>query len=144
MKKNVKKDKKFEKVAIYQWRVKQSIGRASFLSYLRINSGVATFQAAANDTENDILFRGVNRRKNRSSRPSAWIFYRRVNSEMTGFIVWKFVENCAKWRVDIFYLVRTSFRQSGALIVVPQWAPPGRFSRNFYLTDGRNSLFGNV
>lgn len=65
--KNVKKDKEFEKVAIYQWRIKQSIGWASFLSYLRINSGAETLRAAANDTENDILFRGVNRRKNRSS-----------------------------------------------------------------------------
>lgn len=66
MKRDIKNDKELEKIAIYQWRVKHSIGWASFLSYLRINSGVA-FRLAANDTENDILFRRVNRRKNRSS-----------------------------------------------------------------------------
>lgn len=45
----------------------QTVDRSGvILSYLRINSGIE-LRSAANDTENDILFRRVNRRKNRSS-----------------------------------------------------------------------------
>lgn len=106
----------------------------------------AELRAAANDTENDILFRRANRRKNRSSLARLHEYFIGASTAKWQVLSFENSPKIARNDASIFFIYweHPSANQERSLWLHNQAFPLGRFSTHFYLTDGSNSLFYNV